>query len=303
MGVSQCQLKKPNSLLFSKRNDIHPFDDVTPVHFLSQKNDASLLVVGTHSKKRPSNLTFVRLFNHEVLDMMELGVSNWKPMSAFTGSKAALGMKPLMIFSGDIFDQREDYSKLKNMLLDFFRGEEVEKISLNGLEYVISVTAEPYEPPRLMGRIFFRVFTVALKKSGVKLPRVELQEMGPSMDLTIRRSRFASQELMKFATKVPKELKVGCWLLGGSRRVFRFGTGTELNCFAFLFSLSQETKVKNISEDVVGDKFGRIHMKQQPLAELQTRKMKGLKRKPEGDVDAVAKKSKKKKVKAGGGDD
>jgi ribosome production factor 2 len=130
-------------------------------------------------------------------------------MSEFTGSKAAIGMKPLMVFSGDIFDQHEEYAKLKNMLLDFFRGEEVDKISLNGLEYAITVTAEPLEPPRMMGRIFFRVYTVALKKSGVRLPRVELQEMGPSMDLTIRRTRFAPSDVFKMATRIPKELKVG----------------------------------------------------------------------------------------------
>jgi len=41
---------------------------------------------------------------------------------------------------------------------------------------------------------------------------------------------------------------------------------------------SQERPKKNISTDIVGDKIGRIHLGKQDLKELQTRKMKGLKR-------------------------
>lgn len=39
-----------------------------------------------------------------------------------------------------------------------------------------------------------------------------------------------------------------------------------------------ERPKKNISTDIVGDKVGRIHLGKQDLMELQTRKMKGLKR-------------------------
>ena len=35
---------------------------------------------------------------------------------------------------------------------------------------------------------------------------------------------------------------------------------------------------KNVETDIVGDKIGRIHLGRQDLSELQTRKMKGLKR-------------------------
>ena len=35
---------------------------------------------------------------------------------------------------------------------------------------------------------------------------------------------------------------------------------------------------KNVETDLVGDKIGRIHLGRQDLADLQTRKMKGLKR-------------------------
>lgn len=47
-----------------------------------------------------------------------------------------------------------------------------------------------------------------LKKSGSRTPRVEVEEMGPSLDLVLRRTHLASDDLMKVATKVPKTVKV-----------------------------------------------------------------------------------------------
>lgn len=40
----------------------------------------------------------------------------------------------------------------------------------------------------------------------------------------------------------------------------------------------EEKIKKNISTDIMGDKMGRIHIGKQDLSDLQTRKMKGLKR-------------------------
>ena len=51
-------------------------------------------------------------------------------------------------------------------------------------------------------------FRVLLKKSGSRTPRVEVEEMGPSLDLVVRRTHLASDDLMKAATKVPRVVKV-----------------------------------------------------------------------------------------------
>lgn len=51
----------------------------------------------------------------------------------------------------------------------------------------------------------------------------------------------------------------------------------------FSFTLLQPKKKKNISHDAFGTKFGRVHMQKQDLSKLQTRKMKGL-RKRRGEV-------------------
>lgn len=105
------------------------------------------------------------------------------------------------------------------------------------------------------GKVYFRVYRVGLKKSGTKLPRVELTLLGPSIDMKLGRSRAASEELMKQALKVPKELKA--------------------------------KKVKNISTTDLGETVGRVHMQKQDFDQLQSRKVKALK-KPK--LDKAAKK-------------
>ena len=53
------------------------------VEFLSQKNDASLWALGSHSKKRPHNLTFGRMYDGHLLDILEFGLENYKSLNTF----------------------------------------------------------------------------------------------------------------------------------------------------------------------------------------------------------------------------
>ena len=53
------------------------------IEFLSQKNDASLWALGSHSKKRPHNLTFGRMYDGHVLDILEFGLENYKSLNEF----------------------------------------------------------------------------------------------------------------------------------------------------------------------------------------------------------------------------
>lgn len=106
------------------------------------------------------------------------------------------------MFSGELFSQDEALVKLKNILLDFFHGQDEPNINLTGFEHVVCVTAGSKD------LVHFRVYSIQLKKSGQRLPRVELEEMGPSLDLEIDRTQFAPQELWKQAIRMPKELRV-----------------------------------------------------------------------------------------------
>jgi ribosome production factor 2 len=53
------------------------------LEFFAGKNDASLFVTGLHSKKRPHDLVFTRIFDGRVLDMIELGIDDIKEMSSY----------------------------------------------------------------------------------------------------------------------------------------------------------------------------------------------------------------------------
>ncbi|KAG9830898.1 hypothetical protein KCU98_g17459, partial [Aureobasidium melanogenum] len=48
---------------------------------------------------------------------------------------------------------------------------------------------------------------------------------------------------------------------------------------------SQAKTKKNIETDIIGDKVGRIHLGKQDLNDMQTRKMKGLKRSRDDDTE------------------
>jgi len=53
-------------------------------------------------------------------------------------------------------------------------------------------------------KVLLRQYTIKLKKSGTKIPKVALREMGPSLDLSVRRSRTPPAELEKEACRQPK---------------------------------------------------------------------------------------------------
>lgn len=314
-------LKKPDSISFNKKNEALPFQDTSSFEFWSGKNDASLFMFGNSQKKRPDNLTWVRMFDGAVLDMIEMGVVEAKGMAEFKGvkSRPGVGMRPLFHFSGPQFTTPVDatssmiagsegtehdptgaYQQFKSMLLDFYRGEELKtnQIALSGLQHVICVTAAPTDSSNSKANettqssangggdtladlykaagltpngtvvtpstsstvtspagtlIHFRVYTIQLLASGSKIPRVELQECGPSFDFQLRRRRPASIDMLNQALRRPK-------------------TQAEKN------RQGKEGAKKNIETDDMGDTVGRVHVGKQDLSGLQTRKMKGLKK-------------------------
>ena len=84
-----------------------------------------------------------------------------------------------------------------------------------------------------------------MKKSGSRTPRVELAEMGPSVDLVMRRTRLATQDLYKRACKKPKALKV-CH--AGATLPY-FGKRKQVTKVMFLV---KEQNMSVISSDVNG---------------------------------------------------
>ena len=75
------------------------------------------------------------------------------------------------------------------------------------------------------------------------MPRVELEEMGPSAKLTIRRHRAADPSVAKEALRS-----------------------------------APTPKTKNTRTDALGETYGRVYLPKQEVEEMALRKMKGLKR-------------------------
>ncbi|KAL5545930.1 hypothetical protein UlMin_005617 [Ulmus minor] len=219
------QLKKGGSVKFSRKNiDIRPFESGGETHleFFSLKTDCSIFVFGFHSKKRPDNLVIGRTYDHHVYDLVEVGVQNFKPMEVFTYDKKItplMGSKPFICFVGEGFETAEELKHLKEVL---------ENLNLAGIDRVY-------------------VCTALLKKSGTVVPRMELVEVGPYMDLVVCHHRLPNKSLRKEAMRTAKD--------------------------------HPKKKVKNVSEDAVHGKIGKVYIPDQKVGEtVLPNKSKGLKR-------------------------
>ncbi|KAF0697668.1 Aste57867_11639 [Aphanomyces stellatus] len=243
-------IKAPDAKVLSKKNELHPFDDPNSIEFLTQKNDTSLFVLGSSTKKRPNNMIFGRTFDGHIMDMLEMGFENFKSIDEFKcKSKMAPGSKPCFLFSGEEWEAHEQYQKLKNILVDMFRGTIVEAINLKGLDHVIVCSA-------VNSRVLFRHYSIAFHLTTDTHPRVELDEMGPRFDLSFRRHKFGSADMLKAACKKPKELA--------------------------------PKKLKNVTRDALtGDKIGRIHLDKQDIYSMNIRRVKALRKSP-GDIKKAA---------------
>jgi ribosome production factor 2 len=281
----QTALKRPYAISFNKKNEIRPFEESDPLSFLSQKNDASTLLVAQTTKKRPDNLTLCRTFDGRVLDLLELGVENFIPMTEFKvcvplyccpwlliylqGTKCTPGHRPLLHFASDLFDAHPALTQLKSHFLCLFASPNSEPIHLSGIEHVISITLGPPSstvalsedtPTSDLPKVHIRVYTLTLRRSGVRIPNVSLTPMGPAVDVRIRRTQAPDAVLLKESLKRPKLAK----------KDVEKGVGK---------------KKKNLEVDEMGDLRGRVHVTKQDLGKLQTRKMKGLKRDAEDESD------------------
>lgn len=246
--IDLSAFKKPDIKRFQKKNEIRPFEDASPIEFFSEKNDTSLIVFSSSNKKRPNNLTFIRTFGYKIYDMIELRIQqNYRLLMDFKKTTFQVGLKPMFTFNGPVFDNHPTFQHIKSLFLDFFRGQTTDLQDVAGLQYVITLSAAEVEEGKPLPQVYFRVYKLKSYRSGQKLPRIELEEIGPRFDFAIGRVESPDAEMEKEAMKKPKQL---------------------------------ETKnKKNIDVDNMGDKIGTIHVGKQDLSTLQTRKIKGLKSK------------------------
>ena len=119
----------------------------------------------------------------------------------------------MMHFASELFTTHPRFIQLKSLLMDFFNGEAIDSICLPGLEHVISIALGPApattseDDIKSLPLVHIRAYTVRLLNSGTRVPRVELTEMGPSLNLRLRRHQAADAELWKAAMRRPKVKK------------------------------------------------------------------------------------------------
>ncbi|ESQ47457.1 hypothetical protein EUTSA_v10021169mg [Eutrema salsugineum] len=241
------RLKKGGAIKYSRRNEnIRPFESggETSLEFFSLKTDCSIFVYGSHSKKRPDNLLLGRMYDHRVYDLIEVGIENFKSLLSFSYDKKIApheGSKPFICFTGEGFENVQELKQLKEVLTDLFRGEVVDNLNLTGLDraYICSAISP--------NKVFLTHCAIKLKKSGTIVPKIELVEVGPSMDLVIRRNRLPNEGLRKEAMKTSKD--------------------------------KPKKKIKNVDQDEVRGKLGKIYVPDQELQKMPLAdKSKGVKR-------------------------
>lgn len=154
---------------------------------------------------------------------VEFGVENYRSLADFKNPKITLGIKPILLFAGEGFEQESELIRLKSLLMDFFGGHVTDSIRLSGLEHVIQFVA-------FDGKIGMRIFRIVMKKSGTRVPRIELDEMGPRVDLVVRRTKLASEDLFKRSKKQP------------GKRGFKNSPIYSSNFNQYVFSRSTETQ-------------------------------------------------------------
>lgn len=230
-----------------KNEGVRPFEGggETSLEFFAKKADAGAFALATHQKKRPNCLTLGRFFEYHLFDCVELLTRNYKGMRSFgnVSKDAVAGSKPCLVFQGEDFETHDGLKLAKNVLCDIFRGRVVDRINLKGIDRAIVCTAmaNPGGEPVVM----FRQYVIKYKKSGTRLPRVELAEMGPSFDFTVGRHREAPPDVKREAYQKARVAK----------------------------------KQKNTREDIIDGKVGRLYIeKQEGLESLGAAKMKGMKR-------------------------
>ena len=228
---------KPHTKKLKKKNAFHPFDGVEHLEFLAFKNDCSLFCFGSDSKKRPHNLVLGRHFEYHLLDMIEFGVVAQDRLivgDAKGTSAASIGSRPLFVFEGSEFDADPFFVNLKNFFLDFFGAASTPaEINMEGVDRVVFVSLRsetgsdavvaPSNDAHGAGLssekgnavVCLRHFALVKNKGATSaiteksVGNVTLVDVGPNLDLQIRRVRFCTPADLKRASRVPREVLSG----------------------------------------------------------------------------------------------
>jgi len=169
------------------------------------------------------------LYNNKILDLFEYQVLNFINIDHFKKDiKIDSCMKPVVVFQGDVFETDFQYDRMRKFFLDYFRLHDIEEVSVSELKRVIIISSgEDKEIKIRCYQVEGSINEFLVKES------VKLTEVGPSLDLKVRRIVLGTEELYKMSLKQPRELN--------------------------------PRKKKNIETNGLGEVRGRVHLQKQNL--------------------------------------
>jgi ribosome production factor 2 len=264
--------RKDYSKKLGKKNDIKDvFTTPDSIEFLCEKNNCAMFTTATDIKKRPMNLIMGNLFENKLLDLVEFEVMNFLNVDFFKGdTNIDACMKPVVIFQGDIFETDFEFARIKKLFFEFFKMYDIEDVSIGLLKRIIILTAAGDKVIKI------RTFELNNHSEHIFKDKLQMKEIGPSLDLKVRRVKLATDEVYKIACRQPRT--------------------------------KSKTRSKNEATNVLLEKRGRVYMTSQDLNKMSLKQYnKQIKRKvalkklenegKEATTDDSAKDSKKTKKK------
>lgn len=197
-----AMFRKPFVKTLFSRNQvglIEPFVDNHDFSYLGEKNNSSISVLVSSTKKRPLRLFGARLYKFKLYDLHEFDVHDFEPNKCANSVK--LGSKPLVIFQGSQWEKSVELKASQNYLADLFGGVKATRVALDHFDHVYIITA--YSTDDIDTKIRVELYSMALKKSANgNLPRVELSNIGPNFTLISRKWQLPDPTIRKHALRV-----------------------------------------------------------------------------------------------------
>ncbi|XP_015787889.1 ribosome production factor 2 homolog [Tetranychus urticae] len=198
------RLKRPYSVFPPEKYDIKPFEDASKILELAQQNECSLFMFSSHNKKRPNNIIIGRLSEEQLMkDMVEIGIDNFFSMQHFKGPKLPQGSRLCLVFDGSVFQERDDYRLIRDILVELFAGHTRECPKLSKVDYNVKISCvdecAKFESSR-----------ICTKYKGSKVAKIEYEDMGPNFDFKVRRIKLFTTETLMDIPEAADEFDPNC---------------------------------------------------------------------------------------------
>lgn len=193
--------RKSYSHKLGKKNKLAcVFEKTDDVEYFVQKEDASLFVYSTDSKKRPMNIVFGNCYEHKLLDAFEFEVSNFIPHNYMENKvNYEINSMPIMIFQGESFETDKVFERIKKFFLDFYTQDSLEEVNIPDLKRIIVFSVDEKQK-----KIKIRNYQTSEPVGEYSYKNIQIEECGPSFDLLPRRNHLIGDDEYKKACRQPK---------------------------------------------------------------------------------------------------